>query len=199
MRVLHIIPTAFNYFDDIRAEAFKILHTEGEHGIDANALTLDYGSTSKSDEEEVGEVAPKAQFLGHHPMRRAMESWNDYDVVNLHCPFLGAASKILDWANKNKDKNLIITYHHDFRTPDFFSLIIKIYNIFYLPKLFKVAKRICFFGGRRRESSTGILLTGKKNDRKTVVLGQSGMNKDINNELVAEDLVMVYNSMTLEG
>ncbi|EKD42976.1 MAG: hypothetical protein ACD_72C00515G0006, partial [uncultured bacterium] len=47
MRVLHIIPSAFDYFDDIRSEAFKMIDAEIEMGIDAEAMTLEYGAPTK--------------------------------------------------------------------------------------------------------------------------------------------------------
>ena len=195
MKVLHIIPTAFDYFDNIRSEAFGILEEENNLGIDSDVITLEFGSTTKKERAEVGVVSPGRQFVGQQSVIENTKSWDYYDVVNLHCPFLGAASHIIKWAKDQPNKRLVITYHSDFKTPDFFSLIIKFYNFYYLPKLFSLARAVCFFANRKADSIYGIKIL--KNDEKAFVLGQISDELDIHNQDVASDLVLVYNNIML--
>lgn len=195
MKVLHIIPSAFNYFDDVRSEAFAWLEIENSFGLESEAITLEFGQTTKKEKEQVGSVAPSHKFIGQQSMSQNAKSWDQYDVINLHCPFFGAANQIISWAQSGPDKNLVITYHNDFRTPDFFSLIIKFYNLYYLPKVFSVAKTVCFLVNRRRQSSGGIRTL--KNDKKAFILGQISNELDIHKTDIVSDLILVYNNITL--
>ena len=43
MRVIHIIPAVYNYFDDIKDFAFGVLEHQLKLGVDADAITLQYG------------------------------------------------------------------------------------------------------------------------------------------------------------
>jgi len=195
MKVLHIVPAAFNYFDNIRSEAFAILEEENNLGIDSDVITLEFGSTVKKEQAEVKRVSPGSQFMGQQSVIENTKSWDYYDIINLHCPFLGAASHIISWTKDQPSKRLVITYHNDFKTPDFFSLIIKFYNLYYLPKLFSLAKAVCFFANRRSDSMSGIKML--KNDEKAFVLGQTSDELDIHNIDVASDLILVYNNIML--
>ncbi len=195
MKVLHIIPSAFNYFDDIRAEAFVWLDEENNFGLESEAITLEFGSTTKQEQSEIKAVAPNRQFVGQQTISKNSESWDKFDIINLHCPFFGAAGEIIKWAKDRTDKSLVVTYHNDFRTPDFFSLIIKLYNIYYLPKVFSLAKAVCFFANRCRQSSGG--LNTLKDDKKAFVLGQISAELDMHNTDIVSDLIMVYNNITL--
>ena len=49
MKVLHVIPNAFEYFTDIHSEAFKILEAEAEYGVEANAITIGYGGVTRKE------------------------------------------------------------------------------------------------------------------------------------------------------
>lgn len=195
MKVLHIVPAAFNYFDNIRSEAFAILEEENNFGIDSDVITLEFGSTTKKEQAEVKTASPGSRFMGQQSVVENTKSWDYYDVINLHCPFLGAGSHIINWAKDQPSKRLVITYHNDFKTPDFFSLIIKFYNLYYLPKLFSLAKAVCFFANRRSDSMSGIKML--KNDEKAFVLGQTSDELDIHNIDVASDLILVYNNIML--
>jgi len=192
MRVLHIIPSAFDYFDGIRFESFKILEMENKFGIDTDAITLEYGSSPKSSVSSTTKSFPRQKFLGRDTIDRNVKEWDQYDVVNLHCPFFGGAKKILDWAGSN-DKNLVLTYHCDFVSSDIIGWFIKIYNYFYLPKLAKKSKLISLFSSRYYDSKIGIKIF--KNCENIAVLGLGKNFKDIHSKEVVEDLVMVYNSI----
>lgn len=196
MKVLHVIPSAFEYFDDIRVEAFKILDEENNLGVEADAITLEYGAVTKKEEFEVKTIAPAKKYLGQEPVAENIKKWEYYDIINLHCPFLGEAGKILNWVSSNPDKFLVITYHHDFQTPDFFGFLIKMYNYYYLPKLFKIASAVAFIADRYDQSKTGVKML--KNEEKAIVLGMPTEDQSIHNTGIAQDLVMVYNNIMLK-
>jgi len=194
MKVLHIIPNAFDYFEDVRHEAFEILEKESELGIDADAITLDYGTITRKEKTETKIVAPSQQYLGQQPIETNVDVWQNYDIINLHCPFFGAGGKILEWIKNHPDKFLILTYHRDFKTTDFFGYIIKYYNYYYLPKLFKLATWALFFGDRRGKSDVGLKIF--TDDKKIVILGSFEQNIDIHRDAIVSDLIMVYNTIT---
>ena len=58
MRVIHIIPSAFEYFDDIRSQAFRLLDGLNKLGVETEAFTLQYGSTNKAQKASIKEAAP---------------------------------------------------------------------------------------------------------------------------------------------
>jgi hypothetical protein len=196
MKVLHIIPSAFEYFDDIRAQAFEILEKENKLGVESDAITLEYGAVGRREKFEVATVAPSRKYLGQESIEKNSQAWQAYDIINLHCPFFGAAGKILDFLKFNPDKFFLITYHHDFVSPDFFGYFIKFYNYYYLPKLLNKAKVIVFFSNQRTESAVGIGMV--KNESKVAVLGLFGENTDIHNDSIVQDMVMVYNNIVLK-
>jgi len=196
MKILHIIPSAFDYFDDIKLEAFEMLESENKMGVESDAITLEYGTVSRSEKFEVSNVAPSRQYLGQQPLDKNFQAWGDYDIINLHCPFLGEARKILNFFVNNPNKILILTYHRDFITTDFFSFFIKLYNYYYLPKLFKQAKVVGFMADRRNESIDGINMI--KNDSKAVVLGLVQDPQDIHTNHIVQDLIMVYNNIVVK-
>ena len=47
MRVVHIVSTAFNYFDDIRNAVFKIVDGLQEKGVSQEIFTLQYSEPEK--------------------------------------------------------------------------------------------------------------------------------------------------------
>lgn len=145
MKVVHIIPAAFDYFDDIRAAAFNIVEDQSTLIEQVDAFTLQYGKSTagKKSEGEIQTTAPSRKFAGNFSGHQLFESLPQYDLIHLHCPFFGAAGKILHWIKKN-NVPLVCTYYRDVGAKDFFSLMIKFYNGYYLPKLFSVADTICY-------------------------------------------------------
>ncbi|MFA6424355.1 MAG: hypothetical protein WCV83_03550 [Candidatus Magasanikbacteria bacterium] len=193
MKVLHVIPNAFDYFEDIHSESFKILEAEADFGVEASAITIEYGAVTRKQVFEVKKTAPSRRYAGQEPFEKNIADWDFFDIINLHCPFFGEAGKMLKWIKNYPDKKFIITYHHDFQCPDFFSYFIKFYNYYYLPKLFKAAQFVVFFAERYDESQVGIKML--KNKENIAVLGLVEEGEDIHNVSIVEDLVIVYNSL----
>jgi hypothetical protein len=140
MRVIHVIPSAFEYFDDIRSQAFKLLDNLHKLGVENEAFTLQYGTPNKAQKSSIEKVSPSIHnFIGDFDINSAIVNFSDFDVVHLHCPFFGAAGKILHWKKLHPDTPLVVTYYRDVKVTDLMSLFIKLYNAYYLPKIFKLA------------------------------------------------------------
>jgi len=148
MLVTHIIPTAFNYFDDIKQNAFKIVEELPKYGVDCKVLTLQYDQPTKKQKESVsgkGGSAPSYNFSGNTRLQDGLVDLLNSDIVHLHCPFMGGASDILKLKIKNLKLPLVCTYYRPVETPDVFSLILLAYNAYYLPKLFRLSDVIGIF------------------------------------------------------
>ncbi len=153
MKVIHIIPSAFNYFDDIRSRAFKLVENLHELGIEADAFTLQYGSSGSSQQfqKNVHDIAPSRQFVGMVKGAELINALSDYTLVHLHCPFLGVARSLWRFKQAHPEIPLIATYYRDAVTSDLFGWCIKWYNNYYLPKIFSVADVVAYEPGREAE------------------------------------------------
>lgn len=139
MRVIHIIPSAFEYFNDIRSQAFKLLDGLHKLGVETEAFTLQYGLSNKAEKKSIKEASPSVHsHMGDFDIDSAIKSFTDFDVVHLHCPFFGAAGKILQWKKNNPNTPLVVTFYREVKVVDLMSLFIKLYNAYYLPKFFKL-------------------------------------------------------------
>ena len=166
MRVIHVIPSAFEYFDDIRSRAFKLLDGLHKLGVENEAFTLQYGSTNKAEKASIKEASPSVHnYIGNFDINSAIDNFSDFDIVHLHCPFFGAAGKILHWKKFHPNVPLVVTYYRDVRIDDLMSLFIRFYNMFYLPKFFKLADSVSRF------------------------------NTEESSESIAADALLVYNSL----
>ena len=156
MRVVHIIPSTFEYFDDIRSRAFGILNYQHEHGIEVEAITLQYDNPSRSVRREARESAPSVHsYQGHITISDAFSQLDEFDLVHLHTPFFGAGRRMLRWA-KSRQKPFVITYYRPVIFSDVFSAFVKIYNQYYLPKLFKTADSVVDLRGEKELSISDI-------------------------------------------
>lgn len=200
MRVIHIIPSAFEYFDDIRSETFKLIDGLYKLGIETEAFTLQYGGPTKKLKEEVKEDSPSVHsYISSTSANGLVESLADFDIVHLHCPFLGAARQILNWKKSYPKTPLVITYHRDVVWTDLFSLFIKLYNHYYLPKLFKVADVVVCQNLEELASFRGSRYIDKNKD--LAVLDEIKLEGDWVDpkwnpfEAVAAKMVLIYNTL----
>lgn len=143
MRVLHIIPSTFHYFDDIRSAAFSVVSNLETLGVEVGVFTLQYGGEggALSAQGAVETAAPGRRYGGTLSMDDALATFSEYDVVHVHAPFLGAAGKIIA-AQQASGVPLVLTIYRPVLTPDFLSLAIKLYSWYFLPKLCTVAEVI---------------------------------------------------------
>ncbi len=152
MKIIHIVPAAFNYFDDIKHSAFGIIEKLADYGIESKIITLQYGVATKQEKGEISGPsgpAPSYKYHGLQSLSQAFQTLSEYDIIHLHCPFLGAAGKIISWQKKFPNLPVIITYYREVKLEDFLSVFISLYNTYYLPKIFSQAKVITCFSEQK--------------------------------------------------
>lgn len=163
MRILHIIPTAFNYFDTIKGFAFQIVELQNDLGVYADAITLQYSAKDAGREKsknlrdfakarediKLGKKPkiPPLKYQGVQALHKSVSNFSDYDIIHLHAPFLGAGSEIFNWKRRNPEKKLVVSYYNGLDNEDLFGFFIKLYNAYYLPKLFRLADLVIGIDG----------------------------------------------------
>lgn len=153
MKILHIIPSAFDYFTDIKKAAFKIVEKLSQTEIEIEVITLQYDQPSKKaraeisgdEEKQISGVAPSYDYSGQISLKKSLDSLPDFDLIHLHVPFLGGARSIIQDLKKENMPPLLISYYRPILLVDFFSLLIKWYNQYYLSRLFSLAKIVTYF------------------------------------------------------
>jgi hypothetical protein len=148
MRIIHIIPAAFNYFDDIKRSAFGIVEKLSDYGIESQMITLQYNTVTKREKRETTGFSGPAlsyQYKGSQSISQAFSTLSEYDIIHFHCPFLGAGKKIIDWQKEHTEIPFIVTYYREVGLVDFLSIFVNLYNLYYLPKIFQLAKVITCF------------------------------------------------------
>lgn len=134
MRVAHLIPASFNYFDDIKQEAFALVEAENDIGIAVEVFTLQYGTPGRPRERAAVEsVAPSRRFGGMAPWPHVLGELEQFDVVHIHCPFFGALKKIIAWKRAHPKIPLVVTIYRSVIITDLFSRVVQWYNRLYLP------------------------------------------------------------------
>lgn len=141
MKVVHLVPAAWDYFDDIRDAVFGLIGKEIKLGLASEAITLQYNQTTPRQAKEISSRLPGLSYRGGMSGKGLAVALDEFDLVHLHCPFLGAAKDIIAWKKSRPDKPLLVSVHRPVRIVDFFSLIIAAYNTFYQPKIFSLAAR----------------------------------------------------------
>lgn len=166
MRILHIIPSAFTYFDATRDRAFAMIDEEEKIGLEVEAFTLQYGPASKRLQSAVRRQAPTRTFQGNATLKDVIASFTQFDLLHVHCPLLGGTYEILKFKQKNPGMPLVVTYHDAFVAPDLFGVFVSWYNAWYLPRLFKEADGIVALTSNKRllNNSKVIDLTPKANE-----------------------------------
>ncbi|MFH1292238.1 MAG: hypothetical protein ABIH87_03500 [bacterium] len=152
MRIAHIVPSTFEYFDDIKMDAFETVEQLSKYGIESIITTLQYSQAKRREKEKISGKAggpagkaPSYKYQGMQSIIQAIENFSSYDLVHLHCPFLGAGGKILEWKRKNPDTPLAVTYYRPVELVDFLSYFIRLYNSYYLSKIMRLAEVVMFF------------------------------------------------------
>ncbi len=146
MHALHIIPAALGYFEDIAAAAFLFAERLQGSGIDVEPFTLQTGQPSRGLRRSVesktivsGQGFAYSNTLGFKGLSRALAA---ADIVHLHAPFLGFGKELLRFKQEYPERPLVITYYGKLEYQDFFSLCIRGYNAWYLPKLMAVTQAV---------------------------------------------------------
>lgn len=152
MRVVHIIPAAFDYFNDIRDTAMALVEAEGKMGLEVEAFMLQYGSVTERFSSDVKRVAPTRVFQGMVSGTSLVEALGSFDIIHVHCPLLGLMKKLVAFKQANPSIPLIVTYHRPVAVPDLFALYISWYTNWYLPRLLRVADALVTAPGVARIS-----------------------------------------------
>lgn len=145
MKILHLVPSAFHYFDDIRDRAMSLAGREREYGTEVEAYTIQYGAVGSGEKNAVRTMAPAMDFAGMFGGEKVFESFSDFDLIHLHLPMLGLLRGIVDWKKSNMAKPLVITYWRDVQFSDLFSYFIGWYSRYYVRRLFTLADAIMCF------------------------------------------------------
>jgi hypothetical protein len=197
MRVTHIVPAAFNYFEDIRSAAFQLAGGLQNIGIEAELFTLQYESVNKKMKTEAQEASKNTHaYIGSMNGRDLIEDLNGSDLVHMHCPFLGAARLILQWRQYNPRTPFLVSYYRDVAVPDIFASYIWLYNRIYMPKIFKAANAIICQSRETIGAFSGV--RSMPEDKKVFFLDQIPVDKKIKTQpfemQLAVKTAMVYNN-----
>lgn len=156
MKVIHIIPSAFDYFNDVRELSMRLVETERGLGVNSEAYTLQYGPVTSKQKGEMRDKAPSIGFISMNSSSALINDLGNYDIVHLHTPFLGMAGSILKWKKNHLAKPLVVTYWRDVGINDAMSAFIAIYNRIYLPHFFRFSDALIFYGkGAEKRSAAG--------------------------------------------
>jgi len=210
MKIFHIIPSAFEYFKDIKEEAFALvdeiekIEKEGER-VEADITTLQYSGPSRAEQRKLEAIVPEKEYYGEYPPRDLVNQFADYDIIHLHAPFLGGGGLIKKWKEKYPDQPLVITYYRDVLLPDLFAYFVKWYNVYYLPKLFSLADVITCYNLDDFKKSLGakyaggldkvISLSGEQVSNWTPLTGDTDKVKLQQRKIAADILFQIYNSL----
>ena len=165
MKILHFVPSAFEYFDEIREGAFKLIDGLDELGFNNYVFTLQYSAVSKRLEKEVKkESKGKLGFEKIHNLEEVEAKMAEADVIHLHAPFLGMGKKLLEFKKKFPQKKFVVTVYEDLPYTDFFTIIIWLYNSWYLKRILNVCDFVCADDEQKFREARGfsILKDGKK-------------------------------------
>lgn len=179
MKVLHIVPSAFNYFDEVRKSVFELVGNLEEFGLDNYVFTLQYSTVNKRLEKEVEVQSKNKMSFEKIYNKEGFEEKLDWaDIIHLHTPFLGMGKNILAYKKKHPQKKLLVTVHKNLQYIDFFTIIIWLYNRWYLNKIIEKADFVCAEDETIFEKTTGKKL--RKDDKKFISLNYliNFINKD---------------------
>lgn len=140
MRVIHLIPSVFDYFDDIRTAAFDLLEKLTPFGVESEAFTFQFSTgVTKKIRESVGTVAPSHTLQGVIARESFTDRLNDFDIVHVHTPIYAGMNDFLIWRKAHPFKPLIVTYYRPVRIVDAFSALMWVYNLYYRHRLWESA------------------------------------------------------------
>jgi len=161
MRVFHIIPSAFEYFKDIKEEAFALVEEiekieKAGSKVESSISTLQYSGPTKAEIKTLRTIVPEKEYYGEYAPADLIEQFSDYDIIHLHAPFLGGGGLVKKWKEACPDQPFVITYYRDVVITDLFAYAVKWYNGYYLPKLFSLADVVTCFSLDNFHKSRGV-------------------------------------------
>lgn len=155
IKIIHLAPAAFDYFNDIKARVFALAEALSSAGLPTEVLTLQYGATTRGEKTATKAAAPGLEYIGAVGLAEVLETLPEYHIVHLHCPFLGAARAIMAVRQKHPSRPFVITWHRPVFYKDIFSLFVRAYNAYWLPHLFNAADAVTCFSASEFERAWG--------------------------------------------
>ena len=129
MKVTHIIPSAFEYFDDIRERTFSWVEELSKLGVDIDVFTLQYERPTPAVKLEISDVAPSRTYSHTGSIKTMTETIikmappaSELEIIHLHTPFLGGAAKIMEFIKSRQSTPLVITHHRPVQLVNLFSV-----------------------------------------------------------------------------
>ncbi len=193
MRVLHIIPAAFHYFDETKVVAESWVQELHRLGVDIEVFTLEYGkktnfNQSPNSRKKISSSSSvKYDFEENITIENGFEQWVSFDLVHLHIPLLGAATEIIDSVKQFPDIPFIVSYHSPIQLINFFSVIIMWYNFIYIKKFLRLAKVITFSTEKFCKKYSKFFASNPR-------IIEISVNASL--QTIAEKLFIVYNNVT---
>ena len=201
LKILHIVPAAFDYFDDIKNYAFGLADRMNAYSnIEAEVITLQYNMPTREERAAIKRVSPEHHYERAEAMEEAVEGFSGFDVIHIHVPFLGGAKDILRWKSENPKIPIVITFYRNVPTTDLISWYIKWYNSYYLPKIFAVADVVTVFPWSELNA---IKIAHKSNTEADVLRltdfgagnPESVIEKGLKQEELTETFLKIYNNL----
>lgn len=147
MKILHIIPSAFDYFNDIKEKAMSLAEKQKELGFSVEAFTVQYHGLTPKQTAEGSLQAPLLHFSGVYNTEEVISELSDFDIIHFHAPFLGIVGKICSLLKSKANKSkIVISYWRNPIINDLFSVYIYLYNRFYIPRLSALSDAQMFMG-----------------------------------------------------
>lgn len=133
MKILHIVPAAFNYFDDIRELVFGVVDKLDTFAdVEQKLFTLEYGPPTTRTKATLSHIAPTRTHQAVRSISALVDTFGDYDIVHVHTPFLGGG-KLLSM-HLEQHPRVVVTYYRDVALADLLSYFIRWYNRRYVPR-----------------------------------------------------------------
>ena len=195
MKVLHLVPSAFEYYDDIRSRVSGWLNHMPEFGVEVEVVTIYYGTTAQGMKKQTAAESPKSKFIGRVETGEVVSNWGDYDLIHWHCPFMGGARHFLDAVISHPDIPLVVTVHRLPRFGDILEIVMYWYNRYWLRKILRVATAVALVDPNL---ATEKWVRGAVGNQDKVFAMYPEVFKDqkkFTPRAVAEHLVILYNSI----
>lgn len=141
LKIIHIVPAAFDYFENIKEQALSLAYSQRESGFYVEVSALQYGLNSRKEKEEIKKNFPNMELSGFFNIDEVINNLDNFDIIHIHAPFLGVG-KVWQWLKIHPKAKICLTYYQTIEKNDLFAWFIVLYNAIYLPKFFKRANLI---------------------------------------------------------
>ena len=200
MRVIHLVPSAFDYFEDIRTMAFGIVEELDLAGVDSEIITLQYGTPARSVREAAQTQEIKRSYKGIVPTPQLLDSLLHFDIVHFHVPLLGFLGKFLKWYKQHPEVKIVLSYYRPVQNSDVISWFIAWYNRHYLPLLAHCSQGLIYFTDNTLRSITAKMIEGTLMLDATSFMSKSLEEKNqalslLNRSELGQNIIALYSEL----